>query len=68
MEKILLKCQHKNHDVNKKKQCLNFWSNFWSNFRPFSTKLDHFDETIIRRSGSFDEMVLGNVALSTKWH
>ena len=51
MEKILLKCQlkqhmnhanskqrYKNRDVNKKKQ----WSNFWSNFRPFSTKLDHF--------------------------
>ena len=26
-------------DVNKKKT---MFKNFWSNFRPFSTKLDHF--------------------------
>ena len=83
MEKILLKYQltqhmdhanskqmYKNREVNKKKQC----SNFWSNFRPFSTKLDHFQRNYnsvmwlfrrngFRQCGSFDEMALDYVVL-----
>ena len=87
MEKILLKCQltqHMDHanskqrykigDVNKKKQCSNFWLNVWSNFRPFSTKLDHFRRNYnstmwffrrngFRQCGSFDKMALDDVFL-----
>ena len=77
MEKILLKCQlrqrmdhanskqgYKNRDVNKKNNVQNF-GRILDRFRRSETI---FDETIIRRYGSFDEMVFGNVALSTKWH
>ena len=38
-----------------------------SNFRHLSTKLDGFQQTVILPNGSFDQMVLGESALSTKW-